>query len=76
MIAPSPLFDEKKRQSLEIMFGSLCIITKIILLHHLKGSKYNNADKNVRQETKRGSNTNSRKEIWVIGLANNGKTKL
>ena len=41
MIAPSPLFDEKKRQSLEIMFGSLCIITKIILLHHLKGSKYN-----------------------------------
>lgn len=29
------------------------------MLHHLKGSKYNNADENVRQETKRGSNTNS-----------------
>ena len=50
MFSFSPLFDETTKQCLEIIFGSLCFITKTMLHDHLKGGIYDNADENLRQK--------------------------
>ena len=42
LILPSNILDESTKQCLEIIFGSLCIITRRMLDGHLEDGKYSN----------------------------------
>ena len=59
LIQPSPLFDESTRQCLELIFGSLSIITRRMLDDHLKGGKYDSPSEELRKETNSVSTTNT-----------------
>ena len=42
LLLPSDILDESTKQCLEIIFGSLCIVTRRMLNDHLKDGKYAN----------------------------------
>ena len=58
LIRPSE-FDESTKQCLELIFGSLSIVTKRMLNDHLEGGKYNTNNGSLRSETASVSTTNS-----------------
>ena len=74
MIASSPLFAQTTK-CLEMIFGSLCVITKTMLHDYLKGGNYDYADENLRQETRGISNTNSiaEKDFEMLDRLKKGK---
>ena len=59
LILPSNILDESTKQCLEIIFGSLCIITRRMLDDHLEDGKYSNPSKQLMKETVSVSTTNS-----------------
>ena len=59
LIVPSEEFDESTKQCLELLFGSLSIVTKRMLNDHLEGGKYDGFNENLRKETVSVSTTNS-----------------
>ena len=59
LILPSNVLDESTKQCLEILLGSLCIVTRRMLDDHLKGGKYSNPCQQLMKETVSVSTTNS-----------------
>ena len=59
LILPSNILDESTKQCLEIIFGSLCIITRRMLDDHLEDGKYSNPSQQLMKETVSVSTTNS-----------------
>ena len=59
LLLPSDILDEPTKQCLEIIFGSLCIVTRRILNDHLKDGKYANPCEQLYIETVSVSTTNS-----------------
>ena len=59
LLLPSDILDEPTRQCLEIVFGSLCIVTRRMLNEHLKDGKYANPCEQLYKETGSVSTTNS-----------------
>ena len=59
LILPSNVLDESTKQCLEILLGSLCIVTRRMLDDHLKGGKYSNPSQQLMKETVSVSTTNS-----------------
>ena len=59
LILPSNILDESTKQCLEIIFGSLCIITRRMLDDHLEDGKYSNPSQQLLKETVSVSTTNS-----------------
>ena len=59
LILPSNILDESTKQCLEIIFGSLCIITRRMLDDHLEDGKYFNPSQQLMKETVSVSTTNS-----------------
>ena len=55
----SDILDESTKQCLDIIFGSLCIVTRRILYDHLKNGKYANPCEQLYKETVSVSTTNS-----------------
>ena len=51
LILPSNILDESTKQCLEIIFGSLCIITRRMLDDHLEDGKYSNSIQQLTKET-------------------------
>ena len=51
LILPSNILDESTKQCLEIIFGSLCIITRRMLDDHLEDGKYSNPSQQFMKET-------------------------
>ena len=50
LILPSNILDESTKQCLEIIFGSLCIITRGMLDDHLENGKYFNRSLQLMKE--------------------------
>ena len=59
LLLPSDILDEPTKQCLEIIFGSLCIVTRRMLNDHLKDGKYANPCEQLYKETVSVSKTNS-----------------
>ena len=59
LLLPSDILDEPTKQCLEIIFGSLCIVTRRMLNDHFKDGKYNNPCRQLYEETVSVSGTNS-----------------
>ena len=59
LILPSNILDESTKQCLEIIFGSLCIITRRMLDDHLEDGKYFNPSLQLMKETVSVITTNS-----------------
>ena len=59
LILPSNILDESTKQCLEIIFGSLCIITRRMLDGYLEDGKYSNPSQQLMKETVSVSTTNS-----------------
>ena len=59
LILPSNILDESTKQCLEIIFGSLCIITRRMLDDHLENGKCYNPSQQIMKETVSVSTTNS-----------------
>ena len=59
LILPSNILDESTKKCLEIIFGSLCIITKRMLDDHHEDGKYPNPSQQLIKETVSVSTTNS-----------------
>ena len=59
LILPSNILDELTKQCLEIIFGSLCIVTRRMLDDHLEDGKCSNPSQQLMKETVSGSATNS-----------------
>ena len=59
LLLPSDIFDEPTKQCSEIIFGSLCIVTRRMLNDHLKDGKYANPCEQLYKETGSVSTTNS-----------------
>ena len=59
LILPSNIVDKSTKQCLEIIFGSLCIITRRMLDDHLEDGKYFNPSQQLMKETVSVSTTNS-----------------
>ena len=59
LILPSNILDESTKQCLEIISGSLCIITRRMLDDHLEDGKYSNRSQQLMKETVSISATNS-----------------
>ena len=59
LILPSNILDESTKQCLEIIFGSLCIITRRKVDDHLEDGKYSNPSQELMKETLSVSTTNS-----------------
>ena len=59
LILPSNIVDKSTKQCLEIIFGSLCIITRRMLDDHLEDGKYSIPSKQLMKETVSVSTTNS-----------------
>ena len=58
LMQPSEKYDDLTKQILEIMFGSFAIITKRMLLDHLKGGKYSQPSAELIQEVESCPTTN------------------
>ena len=58
-ILPSNILNESTKQCLEIIFGSLCIITRRLLDDHLEDGKYSNPSQQLVKETVSVSTTRS-----------------
>ena len=59
LLLPSDILDEPTKQYLEIIFGSLCIVTRRMLNDHFKDGKYANPCEQLYKETVSVSTTNS-----------------
>ena len=59
LILASNILGESTKQCLEIIFGSLCIITRRILDDHLEDAKYSNPSQQLIKETVSVSTTNN-----------------
>ena len=59
LILPSNILGESTKQCLEIIFGSLCIITRRMLDDHLEDGKYFKPSQQLMKETVSVSTTNS-----------------
>ena len=59
LILASNILGESTKQCLEIIFGSLCIITRRMLDDHLENGKYYNPSQQIMKETVSVSTTNS-----------------
>ena len=59
LLLPSDILDEPTKQCLEIIFGSLCIVTRRMLNNHLKDGKYANPCEQLYKKTVSVSTTNS-----------------
>ena len=59
LLLPSDTLDEPTKQCLEIIFGSLCIVTRRMLNNHLKDGKYANPCEQLYKKTVSVSTTNS-----------------
>ena len=59
LLLSSDILDETTKQCLEIIFGSLCIVTRRMLNDHLKDGKYANPCEQLYKETVSVSTTNS-----------------
>ena len=59
LVTPSSILDESTKQCLEIIFGSLCIITKRMLHDQLEGGKYDNPDSTLKTQTVSVNTTNN-----------------
>ena len=70
----SDILDEPTKQCLDIIFGSLCIVTRRMLHDHLKNGKYANPCEQLYKETVSVSTTNSIAE-HNFGMIDKGKTK-
>ena len=61
----SDILDEPTKQCLDIIFGSLCIVTRRMLNDHLKNGKYANPCEQLYKETVSVSTTNSiAEQLW------------
>jgi len=59
LIKPSESFDLSTKQCLELLFGSLSIITRRMLNDHLEEGKYDCPSETLRKDTMSVSTTNS-----------------
>ena len=59
LLLPSDILDDQTKQCLEIIFGSLCIVTGRMLNDQLKDGKYTNPCEQLYKETASVSTTNS-----------------
>ena len=59
LVLPSNILDKSIKQCLEIIFESLCIITRTMLNDHLENGKYSNPSQQLMKETVSVSTTNS-----------------
>ena len=59
LLLPSDIIDDQTKQCLEIIFGSLCIVTRRMLNDQLKDGKYTNPCEQLYKETASVSTTNS-----------------
>ena len=59
LVLPSNILDKSIKQCLEIIFESLCIITRRMLNDHLENGKYSNPSQQLMKETVSVSTTNS-----------------
>ena len=59
LLLPSDILDEPTKQCLEIIFGSLCIDTRRMLIDNLKDGKYANPCEQLYKETVSVSTPNS-----------------
>ena len=59
LLLPSDILDEPTKQCFEIIFGSLYIVTRRMLIDHLKDGKYANSCEQLYKETVSVSTTNS-----------------
>ena len=59
LILPSNILDESTKQCLEVIFGSLSIITRRMLDDHPQDGKYSNLNQQLMKETVSVSTTNS-----------------
>ena len=59
LLLPSDILDEPTKQCFEIIFGSLYIVTRRMLIGHLKDGKYANSCEQLYKETVSVSTTNS-----------------
>ena len=51
LILPSNILDKSTKQCLEIIFASLCIVTRIMLNDHLEEGKYSNPSQQLMKLT-------------------------
>ena len=59
LILPSNILDESTKLCLEIIFGSLCIVTRKMLDDSLEDEKFSNESQQLMKETVSASTTNS-----------------
>ena len=59
LFLPSNILDESNKQCLEIIFGSLCIVTRRMLDDHLEDGKYSSPSQQLMKETLSVSTTNN-----------------
>ena len=59
LILPSNILDESTKLCLEIIFGSLCIVTRKMLDDSLEDEKFSNQSQQLMKETVSASTTNS-----------------
>ena len=67
LVLPSDILAEPTKQYLEIIFGSLCIVKRIMLDDHLKDVKFSNPCEQLYKETSTAnsvSTTNSIAKLW------------
>ena len=59
LLLPSDILDKPTKQCLEIIFGSLCVVTRRMLNNHLKDGKYANPCEQLYKKTVSVGTTNS-----------------
>ena len=58
LVEPSPSLDSMTIQALELIMGSFVVVTQRMLSDHLKGGKYENPSKELREECRNALKSN------------------